>query len=198
MRKPRKTAPSRRPVRRSWAGDDVSTQVEIVPYDSSWPERFGAERTLLAGIVNGRGCGPIEHIGSTSIPGMPAKPIIDIMIGVRDLASSRDIIATLAVLEYCYYPYRADCMHWFCKPSPELRTHHLHLVPVGSRTWIEQLTFRDYLRANAHVASEYAALKHALAQRHRYDREAYTQAKAPFIARTLELASSRAMQEIGS
>lgn len=81
-------------------------------------------------------------------------------------------------------------MHWFCKPSPEIRTHHLRLVPVGSQTWNDQLAFRDYLRAHVGRAAEYAILKHTLAQRYRHDREAYTQAKGSFIALTLELASA--------
>lgn len=71
-------------------------QIEIVPYDPSWPERFSLERDLLANVVQDVACGPIEHIGSTSIADMPAKPVIDIMIGVRDLSSSRELIPALA------------------------------------------------------------------------------------------------------
>jgi len=94
----------------------------------------------------------------------------------------------LAVLEdvgYQYAPYRADVMHWFCKPGFSLRTHHLHLVPYGSRLWTERILFRDLLRSDAGVAREYAELKHRLAEAHRFDREAYTEAKGPFVARVL-------------
>lgn len=74
----------------------------------------------------------------------------------------------------------------FCKPHPSRRTHHLHLVPSGSRQFQDELSFRDRLRANPELAGEYAALKHDLAERHANDREAYTDAKAEFIRRTLE------------
>ena len=119
---------------------------------------------------------------------MPAKPVIDVMAAVRSLEASRPAINALAEAGYVYFPYRPDIMHWFCKPSSAFRTHHLHLVPVGSRRWIEQLAFRDYLRANPDAAMEYAALKWRLADAHRFDREAYTDAKAPFVERVLKAA----------
>lgn len=87
-----------------------------------------------------------------------------------------------------YFPYRADAMHWFCKPTPAFRTHHLHLVPASSSLWAERLAFRDYLRRHSEIADEYAALKRALAARYRFDREAYTQSKGPFVARITALA----------
>ena len=81
-------------------------------------------------------------------------------------------------------------MHWLCKPSPAHRTHHLHLVPVDSLLWIEQLAFRDYLRNHLDVAREYATLKQRLADEHRFDREAYTVAKTPFVAQIINRALS--------
>jgi GrpB-like predicted nucleotidyltransferase (UPF0157 family) len=72
--------------------------------------------------------------------------VIDILVGIRDLPSARAAFPPLAHLDYQYAPYRADEMHWFCKPAPTQRTHHLHLVPVGSRRYSAELTFRDYLR----------------------------------------------------
>ena len=160
--------------------------VHTVPYDSDWPRRFEAERQLLISAI-GRWlvAGSIEHIGSTAIPGLDAKPVIDIMAGVESLEGSHAALPVLARLQYCYAPYRTEVMHWFCKPSPAQRTHHLHLVPLGSPVWIERLAFRDYLRTHSDVAIEYAALKHRLAKTHRFDREAYTDAKAPFVQRVL-------------
>ena len=76
-------------------------------------------------------------------------------------------------------------MHWFCKPSAAFRTHHLHLVPLGSRRWIECLAFRDALRRDEALAGEYAALKHTLAASFQFDREAYTEGKTPFVQRVL-------------
>lgn len=135
--------------------------------------------------------GPIEHIGSTAVPGLAAKPVIDIMAGVESLESSRPAIAAAADLGYCYCPYRPESEHWFCKPSVAFRTHHLHLVPCGTALWREALAFRDYLRAHPAIALEYEELKRILAQRHRLNREAYTEAKGPFIARITALALER-------
>jgi GrpB-like predicted nucleotidyltransferase (UPF0157 family) len=162
--------------------------IQLVPYDPSWPQQFEHERAQLARILATWTTGPIEHIGSTAIPGLAAKPIIDIMAPVQDLDVSRDALPAVASHGYLYFPYHADVMHWFCKPSPSHRTHHLHLVPAGSRLWIERLAFRDHLRRNAAMAAEYSALKHHLAAVHQHDREAYTDAKGPFVQRVLELA----------
>lgn len=165
------------------------TPVEIVSYDAGWPARSAAERELLEPLLRTWLAGPIEHVGSTAIPGMPAKPIIDLMAPVHSLDASRPAILAVESAGYCYAPYKADSMHWFCKPSPACRTHHLHLVPLGSATWCERLAFRDALRADAALAREYAELKFALARQCSGDREAYTVAKGPFIARVLAAAS---------
>jgi len=157
--------------------------VEIVAYDASWPAQFEAERARLAGALAPWLAGPIEHIGSTAVSGLPAKPVIDIMAAVGTLDASRPAIEAAAALGYCYFPYRPEFEHWFCRPSAAFRTHHLHLVPFGSRQWIETLRFRDALRVDPEAAAEYAALKIDLAARYRFDREAYTAAKAPFVAR---------------
>ena len=160
--------------------------IELVPSDPRWPRLFEAERTELAAVLEPFLVGPIEHVGSTAVPGLLAKPVIDVMAGVPTLTLSRAAIAAVVPLGYHYYPYRSDLMHWFCKPSHEHRTHHLHLVPFGSRLWLDRLRFRDLLRSRPEAAREYAALKQELAARHRDDREAYTDAKGPFIERMLE------------
>jgi GrpB-like predicted nucleotidyltransferase (UPF0157 family) len=162
--------------------------VEIVDYDPTWPVRFEAERDQLVELLESWLVGPIEHIGSTAVIGLPAKPVIDMMAGVESLDASRAAIEVVAELGYCYAPYRAESEHWFCKPSFAFRTHHLHLVPFGSVQWASTLAFRDCLRAHPAVAAEYAALKRRLAEKHRFDREAYTQAKEPFIAQTRDRA----------
>ena len=163
-------------------------EIHIVAYDVSWPDRFESERTVLAAAIASWLVGTIEHIGSTAIPGLAAKPVIDIMAGVESLDASRAALPILEKLGYCYAPYRADVMHWFCKPSPSFRTHHLHLVPFHNQLWIERLAFRDYLRTHTPVAAAYADLKYRLAAQYRFDREAYTDAKSPFIQRVLQAA----------
>jgi GrpB-like predicted nucleotidyltransferase (UPF0157 family) len=125
------------------------------------------------------------------VPGLPAKPVIDIMAPVHTLESSRAAIEAATGIGYMYYPYKAEVMHWFCKPSPSYRTHHLHLVPFASPLWEQRLVFRDALRHSQALAAEYAQLKLRLAQQYRTDREAYTEGKTPFIQRVLSGASTR-------
>ena len=160
--------------------------VELVPYNGTWPALFSAERVRLLRVLRPWLAGPIEHVGSTAVPGMPAKPIIDIMAAVASLDASRSAIPALLELDYQYAPYRADVMHWFCKPSFAERSHHLHLVPFDSALWHERIKFRDCLRSQPAVAQEYAVLKDRLAHLHRLDREAYTEAKGPFVAQVLK------------
>jgi GrpB-like predicted nucleotidyltransferase (UPF0157 family) len=155
--------------------------IQLVPPDPSWPSRFELERTVLAAAIGDWVEGDIHHIGSTAVPGLEAKPIIDILVGVHDLETARGCFEPLAELGYLYSPYLPEEMHWFCKPDPARRTHHLHLVPVGSPRYRNELAFRDLLRADPRLASDYAALKRRLAERYRDDREAYTKAKGSFI-----------------
>ena len=159
--------------------------IELVPYDPTWPAKFEAERLALVTVLGPWLAGNIEHIGSTSVPNLCAKPVIDIMAPVQSLEASRSAIDTAVEAGYVYFPYKPDVMHWFCKPSPEFRTHHLHMVPTASALWYDRLAFRDALRGDAKLAAEYAALKARLAVEFRDDREAYTDAKTPFIARVL-------------
>jgi len=142
---------------------------------------FEAERAVIERQLDGYVVGGIEHVGSTSVPGLPAKPVIDIMVGVASLEAAWPAVPLLEPLGYGYFPYKPDVMHWFCKPSPELRTHHIHLIAFQSRTWLERLAFRDRLRADPDLHAAYASLKRELAERHRDDREAYTADKAGFI-----------------
>jgi GrpB-like predicted nucleotidyltransferase (UPF0157 family) len=161
-------------------------KIEVVPYSPAWPAQFASERVLLAAALGPWLAGSIEHIGSTAIPGLAAKPVIDIMAPVHDLAVSRAAIPAAEALGYVYLPYKPEAMHWFCKPSPAHRTHHLHLVPINSELWHARLAFRDALRHNPLLAAEYQTLKYRLAALYPADREAYTEAKAPFIESTLK------------
>lgn len=160
--------------------------VSLAAYDPGWPQAFEAERGALAEAIGAWATGGIHHVGSTAVPGLEAKPIVDILVGVDDLESSRACFEPLARLDYLYAPYRSDEMHWFCKPSPSRRTHHLHLIPTGERRYAEELAFRDLLRADREAAAAYVALKRELASRFCADREAYTEAKTGFIRRALD------------
>jgi GrpB-like predicted nucleotidyltransferase (UPF0157 family) len=159
--------------------------IRLAPADPGWPARFEEERAALLGAIGDWVCGGIHHVGSTAVPGLAAKPIIDILTGVRNLDAGRSCFDRLADLGYLYAPYLSEEMHWFCKPHPARRTHHLHLVPADSQRFRDELAFRDRLRADREIASRYAALKRELAARHRDDRGGYTEAKSAFVLAVL-------------
>lgn len=160
--------------------------IELEPYNTQWPRLFELEATSLAEFLDPWLAGAIEHIGSTAVPGMSAKPVIDIMAPVFSLEQAAPSIQALANLGYCYSPYKAEVMHWFCKPSPAYRTHHLHLVAAGSALWVERIAFRDALRRSPPLAAEYQSLKQRLASEHAHDRDAYTEGKSPFVQSVLK------------
>ena len=157
--------------------------IHLVAYDSEWPRLFMEERAALQRVLKPWLTGPVEHIGSTAVPGLVAKPVIDIMAAVGSLEESKNASIAVQGLGYLYAPYRTDVMHWFCKPQFSFRTHHLHLVPYRSDLWLARIAFRDRLREDPEVAAEYSDLKRKLAASFEHDREAYTDAKSGFIAR---------------
>lgn len=162
----------------------------LAEYDPTWPAKFETEKKLIETTISSWISQGIHHVGSTAIPGLMAKPIIDIMVGVRSLEESRPCIELLEKLGYCYFPYKTDIMHWFCKPSPEHRTHHLYLIEPSNPEWNARLAFRDYLRENEAVRQEYQELKIELAKEFENDREAYTKAKTSFVKETTAKALS--------
>ena len=117
--------------------------VHVVPYDPSWIDKFESEKTFLEPLLAPWRKGPIEHVGSTAVVGLCAKPVIDIMVGVTSLSESEPAKDILRQSGYQYAEYKTNVMHWFCKPSFAMRTHHLHLVPFESPLWNERLAFRD-------------------------------------------------------
>lgn len=168
--------------------------VLVVPYDSSWPALFVKERARIEEAV-GRCVEDVEHVGSTAIPGLDAKPVIDVMAGLRSMQDAERCIEPLVNLGYSYWTEGAEPHHLlfvkFLNLERTARTHNLHLVEVGSRYWEERLLFRDYLRYRPEIALEYARLKHKLAGLYRDDREAYTAAKTNFVSKIVNRASSK-------
>ena len=155
--------------------------VDVVPYALDWVPAFQKEVLLLQKTL-GQDALAIEHIGSTAIPGMPAKPIIDLMVAVADLAKSRQLIPLVEDAGYHYRPH--DCVpdrHFFAKGEDGERTHHLSLAETSSTFWRRQMAFRDYLRADHQAAVQYANLKIDVACKYPNDRNAYIDAKEPFI-----------------
>jgi GrpB-like predicted nucleotidyltransferase (UPF0157 family) len=167
--------------------DDLIT---VIPYDPDWPRRFEAERALLEVVLGPWLAGGIHHIGATSIHGLGAKPIIDMMAGVRDLEEARAAFDPLRERSYVHTPHRPGIAHHFSRPSPRLSeaTHGLHLTEPGSDLWLERLAFRDALRADADLTAEYEALKLRLAQEHRGDVASYTAGKRAFVGQVLATA----------
>jgi len=164
-------------------------RIEIVDYNPGWPLRFAEEKAALLEAI-GHWVVVIEHIGSTAVPGLGAKPIIDIMVGVRQLADARYCIAPLAAIGYEYVSQFEDEMperRYFRKGS-QTRHFHLHMVELASEFWQRHLAFRDYLCAHPEAVREYEALKRRLASQYGTDREGYTEAKTKFIRLIEEIA----------
>jgi GrpB-like predicted nucleotidyltransferase (UPF0157 family) len=168
--------------------------IEIVAYDPAWPERFvELGRALRGGL--GEVALRIDHIGSTAVPGLAAKPIIDIQVSV---AAFEPLEAFRGPLERLGYVYRADnserTKRYFREPPGRRRTH-VHVRRAGSFSEQWALLFRDYLRAHPDAAAEYAAVKRRLALHYRDDRRAYTDAKGPFLWEVLRQADAWAQAQ---
>ena len=162
----------------------VEDPVVVVSYDPCWLTLFEGERARIE-----RAIGPwveeIEHIGSTAVPGLAAKPVIEIIVGVGSLEDSPAIVGHLEAIGYEYVPElerQIPSRRYFRKRRERRRTHQIHLVErSNSEWWDRHVLFRDHLQAHPEVAEEYARLKHELSGRFRDDRAAYTEAKTAFI-----------------
>ena len=154
-------------------------RIAVVPYDPEWPLRFEAERASLERVLAPWLEDGIHHIGSTSIPGIAAKPVVDMMAGVRDFEEARAAYEPLLASGWVHTPHRPGIAHHFAKDG-----FGLHLTEPGSDLWRERLAFRDALRADPAVAAEYEELKLRLAREHD-DAEGYTKAKRAFVAGVL-------------
>ncbi|MEN6410302.1 MAG: GrpB family protein [Anaerolineaceae bacterium] len=163
-------------------------EIVVADYDPAWARAFAEEKQRIQTAI-GETLTGIEHVGSTAVPGLAAKPVIDLLVGIRSLADAPRCVAPLAALGYRYIPeYEADLpeRRYFQRQNAEgEHTHHIHMVEPGSEFWRRHLLFRDYLRAHPETAVEYAALKRALAAQYRSDRAGYTDAKSDFIARVM-------------
>lgn len=164
-------------------------EIVIVPYDARWPELFEAQRGRVAAVLAPVLVGAVEHIGSTAVPGLPAKPIIDMLARVSGHEAAGPVAARLVEVGWVAAPEPSDAAlrRWsYCYPDIARRSHHLHVVEHDSDGWPTWLAFRDRLRADPAAAARYAALKTELAARDRHDRVAYRAAKAPFIEAVLD------------
>jgi GrpB-like predicted nucleotidyltransferase (UPF0157 family) len=154
-------------------------KVSLAAYSEEWPGLFERERAgLLAAL--GPALLAVEHIGSTAVPGLPAKPIIDIAAAIADLRGVESLVPPLERLGYRYLgEYGLPGRHFFEKGAPV--THHLHVVEETGEHWRVWRLFRDYLRSHPAEAERYADFKRGLAARYADDRDAYTRSKSEFV-----------------
>jgi len=162
--------------------------VKLSPYNAEWPKIFEKEGTLLSSTL-GDLVIDIQHIGSTSIPGMAAKPIIDMMAAIPDFQNIEEYVQPLKNLGYEDRGQQGvPDRHIFVKGDEARRTHHLNLTEMDSSFWKEHILFLDYLRAHKEAVDEYAKLKTDLAKSFPDDRNSYTSAKAEFVKQIVEKA----------
>lgn len=156
--------------------------VRVVSYDPAWPDQFVRARDRLHGLLGGA-TAAFHHVGSTSVPGLPAKPVIDILAEAPDLARVDSRAASLEADGYqAKGEYGIDNRRYFSRPAAATRPKvHLHVFALGHPRVACHLLFRDYLREHGGVAHEYGELKQRLAHRYSGDRDAYQEAKAAFI-----------------
>jgi len=167
-------------------------KVIIAPYDTNWPTMFAQERTRLADALCDHFV-DIQHIGSTSVPGLAAKPIIDILIAVRTLDEADQFcVRPIVALGYEYvkeFERETPMRRYFRKENADgVRTHHIHLVEIDSDWWTRHLLFRDYLRVHTEARHAYEAHKRELADREWTTSNDYAEAKTDFIVKMMEQA----------
>jgi len=163
-------------------------RVVVCDYDPAWPALFEQERTRLQHVL-GSMVLTIEHVGSTAVPGLAAKPIIDLLVGVRSLTEARSCCTE--PLQALGYAYLAEYESWlpgemlFRKGAPGPWTHHVHVMEPSGARWEELILIRDYFRRHREIASAYASLKRALALVFEEDIAGYRNAKRPFLQAVL-------------
>lgn len=168
------------------------TIVKVVPYCPAWAEYFRKEKELLLKVM-GEKLLDIRHIGSTSIVGMPAKPILDILVGLQTLAAVEPFVEDLNLIGY-EDRGNGDNLgrRYFVKRAEERRTHHLNFCELNGSFWTSHVLFRDYLEKHRDAAKEYAALKRVLADSFPNNRKLYTAGKEEFVRSVLNLAMAPA------
>lgn len=162
--------------------------IVVCDYDPVWAAMFEQERRLVQDAL-GSIVVTVEHVGSTAVPGLAAKPIIDLLVGVRSLPAARSCCTE--PLQALRYTHMAEYESWlpgemlFRKGVPGPWTHHVHLMEASSPRWEEFILIRDYLRGHAQIASAYGNLKRALALVFDDDIAGYRNAKGPFLKAVL-------------
>lgn len=162
-------------------GESATDEILLTDPDPTWAQQYAEFAAWLHDALGPQVARRIEHYGSTAIPGIPAKPIIDVLLEAPSFAVARQrLLPLLNREEWEYWHYHDHLIFIKRQACMGQRTHHLHVAPAGHQLW-EGIAFRDYLIAHPDVAARYATLKHELAARYRDDREGYTNAKTEFV-----------------
>ncbi len=166
-------------------------KVRLSPYQTAWVKLFKEEKKRLEAVIS-EGVLDIQHIGSTAVPNLKAKPILDIGVAVKNF---EEAFALVSPIESLGYTYRGENgiprRHYFVKGPADNRTHHIHMFEEVNEEWTTHLLFRDYLRTHPETVTAYQTLKEDLAKRYPRDREAYTDGKHEFIQEVLKEARAR-------
>jgi GrpB-like predicted nucleotidyltransferase (UPF0157 family) len=169
-------------VRHPSLDDRFDPAVRIVDYDAAWPETAAAEMALVEAALGARAT-RIDHVGSTAVPGMPAKPIVDLQVSVAEIAPVEPYARPLEGLGYLFAPDPdSPDFHFFGKPAERPRTFHLHVCAAGGEDERRHLALRDYLRAHPDEARRYGEVKRRLAASRPGDRLAYIDGKSGYVA----------------
>ena len=162
----------------------MTAPITIEDYDPRWPGKFETLRSRIARVLDAL-VNAIEHIGSTAVPGLAAKPIIDIDILLRSAGDFPLVRARLATLGYEHEGDQGIAGREVFRIPPGEISHHLYVCLPDSQEYVRHIAFRNYLRSHQEEASAYAVLKRQLARKFAIDREAYTQAKTDFVRQIL-------------
>jgi GrpB-like predicted nucleotidyltransferase (UPF0157 family) len=163
-------------------GEERDPAVRIVDYDPAWPEEAERELARVAEAL-GETVVRLDHVGSTSVPGLAAKPIVDLQVSVAALEPQAAYVEPLEAIGYLFVPFATSPdYHFFGKPAERPRTHHLHVCLAGSHEELRHLAVRDYRRADREEAARYEAVKCESARLHPEDRVAYMEGKDAFVA----------------
>ena len=170
--------------------------IALIDHDPSWHDRFLEQHAVLSHLLQPWLAAPPEHVGSTAVPGLRAKPIVDILAPVRSFAAAQQAIPVLERDGWLFWPDDPNRFYrlWFLRPTPATRTHHLQVMQHDHPELHKLLLFRDALRNDGALRRSYAALKDQLAARHKLDRNAYTDAKSEFLQIVLQAAAAAPSQ----
>ena len=170
------------PIRHPSLDERFDPAVRIVDYDPGWVDLAAAEIGRVEGAL-GEVAVRVEHVGSTAVPGLAAKPIVDLLVAVAEIEPETRYVGPLEGIGYLFAPDpESPAFHFFGKPAERPRTHHLHVCVAGDEDEARHLALRDYLRSHPDEVSQYEALKREVADRHPRDRLGYIEGKADHVA----------------